>query len=91
MSGLGNKHECSSCGTKFYDLEKSEIICPKCGWDQKDQPDPDEKSKAAKKSAGSKRKTAKKTKKAAAKKKKKKAASGADEPSESEGSGNESD
>jgi uncharacterized protein (TIGR02300 family) len=32
---LGTKHECFSCGTKFYDLGKSEAICPKCGADQK--------------------------------------------------------
>lgn len=33
---LGNKHECYSCGTKFYDLGKAEPICPKCGANQKD-------------------------------------------------------
>ena len=33
---LGTKHECYSCGTKFYDLGKSEPICPKCGANQKD-------------------------------------------------------
>jgi uncharacterized protein (TIGR02300 family) len=32
---LGTKHECFNCGTKFYDLGKSEAICPKCGSDQK--------------------------------------------------------
>src|SRR5262245_37070180 len=32
---LGTKHECYNCGTKFYDLGKSEAICPKCGADQK--------------------------------------------------------
>jgi uncharacterized protein (TIGR02300 family) len=32
---LGNKFECFNCGTKFYDLGKSEAICPKCGADQK--------------------------------------------------------
>jgi uncharacterized protein (TIGR02300 family) len=31
---LGNKHECYSCGTKFYDLGKPEPICPKCGANQ---------------------------------------------------------
>jgi uncharacterized protein (TIGR02300 family) len=31
MPDLGNKHECPSCGTKFYDLGKAEPICPKCG------------------------------------------------------------
>ncbi len=33
---LGTKHECFSCGTKFYDLGKSEAVCPKCGANQKD-------------------------------------------------------
>ena len=33
---LGTKHECYNCGTKFYDLGKSEFICPKCGANQKD-------------------------------------------------------
>lgn len=33
---LGAKFECFSCGTKFYDLGKSEPICPKCGANQKD-------------------------------------------------------
>ena len=33
---LGTKHECFSCGTKFYDLGKAEPICPKCGANQKD-------------------------------------------------------
>ncbi|HEX7181976.1 MAG TPA: TIGR02300 family protein [Thermoanaerobaculia bacterium] len=33
---LGTKHECFSCGTKFYDLGKPEPLCPKCGANQKD-------------------------------------------------------
>jgi uncharacterized protein (TIGR02300 family) len=33
---LGIKFECFSCGTKFYDLGKSEAVCPKCGANQKD-------------------------------------------------------
>jgi uncharacterized protein (TIGR02300 family) len=28
---LGLKRACSSCGAKFYDLNKDPIICPKCG------------------------------------------------------------
>jgi uncharacterized protein (TIGR02300 family) len=32
---LGIKHACFNCGTKFYDLGKSEAICPKCGSDQR--------------------------------------------------------
>ena len=26
----GEKHICSNCGAKFFDLNKSTIICPKC-------------------------------------------------------------
>lgn len=33
---LGIKFDCYNCGTKFYDLGKSEAICPKCGANQKD-------------------------------------------------------
>ena len=36
MTDLGNKHECLGCGAKFYDLGKSELICPKCGENQKE-------------------------------------------------------
>ena len=28
---LGVKRVCGSCGSKFYDLAKSPIVCPKCG------------------------------------------------------------
>jgi uncharacterized protein (TIGR02300 family) len=28
---LGNKHQCQQCGTKFFDLNKTPITCPKCG------------------------------------------------------------
>jgi uncharacterized protein (TIGR02300 family) len=34
---LGNKHKCFKCGTKFYDLEKPEAICPKCGENMKNE------------------------------------------------------
>ncbi len=27
----GSKHRCTSCGAKFYDFNKSPLICPKCG------------------------------------------------------------
>jgi uncharacterized protein (TIGR02300 family) len=33
---LGTKYECYNCGTKFYDLAKSDPLCPKCGADQRD-------------------------------------------------------
>ena len=32
---LGEKHECYNCSTKFYDLGRKKILCPKCGADQK--------------------------------------------------------
>ena len=32
---LGTKHVCSSCETKFYDFGKPQLVCPKCGTDQK--------------------------------------------------------
>ena len=28
---LGGKHQCQNCGTKFFDLRKDPITCPKCG------------------------------------------------------------
>ncbi len=28
---LGAKRHCQSCATKFYDLNRDPIICPKCG------------------------------------------------------------
>jgi len=38
MPDLGQKHECYKCGTKFYDLRKTPVNCPKCGADQKEAP-----------------------------------------------------
>ncbi len=31
---LGKKFSCVSCSTKFYDMNKPQKICPKCGQDQ---------------------------------------------------------
>lgn len=28
---LGGKRQCQNCGTKFFDLMRSPIVCPKCG------------------------------------------------------------
>lgn len=28
---LGSKHLCQTCGTRFFDLNRSPITCPKCG------------------------------------------------------------
>jgi uncharacterized protein (TIGR02300 family) len=30
-SELGVKRLCPSCGTKYYDLNRTPIVCPKCG------------------------------------------------------------
>jgi hypothetical protein len=35
---LGAKHVCYKCGAKFYDLNKPEPLCPKCGTDQRTRP-----------------------------------------------------
>lgn len=31
LSPMGLKRICTSCGTRFYDLNKRPIICPNCG------------------------------------------------------------
>lgn len=41
MADLGTKHECYSCGAKFYDFGRPAPICPKCGANQKDVKRPD--------------------------------------------------
>lgn len=64
MTELGNKHECLGCGAKFYDLGKTELICPKCGENQK------ELAESQDSTAG--KKTSRKKKSAKAKPKKKK-------------------
>lgn len=37
-SALGKKHTCFHCNTKFYDLNKPDKLCPKCGTDQSVKP-----------------------------------------------------
>jgi uncharacterized protein (TIGR02300 family) len=27
----GSKRQCHSCGARFYDLNRAEVVCPKCG------------------------------------------------------------
>lgn len=27
----GKKRQCMSCGTKFYDMQRAQIVCPACG------------------------------------------------------------
>jgi len=31
IANKGNKHTCSSCGARFYDLLRPTATCPKCG------------------------------------------------------------
>lgn len=40
-SKLGTRYQCFSCGLKFYDLNRPEPLCPKCGSDQRENPNPD--------------------------------------------------
>jgi predicted nucleic acid-binding Zn-ribbon protein len=40
-SKLGKRYSCFSCGLKFYDLNRPEPLCPKCGSDQREDPNPD--------------------------------------------------
>ncbi len=61
MADLGNKHECLNCGTKFYDLGRTQLVCPSCGGDQEElakAPDSGG-GKGAKKSSSKKAKKAK--------------------------------
>ena len=44
---LGRKWACSSCGAKFYDLNRPEPACPKCGTVQGQPPPEPEKPKRA--------------------------------------------
>ena len=47
---LGTKHECPSCGTKYYDLGKAEAPCPKCGSSLEGDADAEQTKTASKKS-----------------------------------------
>ena len=38
---LGKRYSCYKCMGKFYDLNRPEAICPKCGADQAENPQPD--------------------------------------------------
>jgi hypothetical protein len=37
-SKLGGRYACYQCGTKFYDLNRPEPLCPECGADQREAP-----------------------------------------------------
>ena len=38
LKGMGGKHTCYSCSGKFYDLNRQEPICPRCGANQNEAP-----------------------------------------------------
>jgi uncharacterized protein (TIGR02300 family) len=38
LSRFGTKFGCYSCGCKFYDMNRADPICPKCGANQKNAP-----------------------------------------------------
>ncbi len=38
---LGKKFTCFKCDCKFYDLGAEEPLCPRCGADQREDPNPD--------------------------------------------------
>jgi uncharacterized protein (TIGR02300 family) len=40
-SKLGKRYTCFQCQLKFYDLNRPEPLCPKCGADQRENPNPD--------------------------------------------------
>ena len=35
---LGNRYVCFQCGTRFYDLNRPEPLCPECSADQRTAP-----------------------------------------------------
>ncbi len=38
---LGKRYTCFKCACKFYDLNRPDPLCPKCGADQREDPTPD--------------------------------------------------
>ncbi|MSQ00472.1 MAG: TIGR02300 family protein [Myxococcales bacterium] len=40
-SKLGKRYSCFECSLKFYDLNRPDPLCPKCGADQRTDPNPD--------------------------------------------------
>ena len=49
----GTKRTCQSCGTKFYDLRRDPIVCPKCDevFEPEAEPRPRKRSRTAKANA----------------------------------------
>ncbi|MEE8507522.1 MAG: FYDLN acid domain-containing protein [Myxococcota bacterium] len=52
---MGLKYACFECGAKFYDLNRPEPLCPKCGVDQRNRPAAATKSKGVTKKRRRKR------------------------------------
>lgn len=55
---LGTRWSCFSCGGAFYDLNKPEPLCPRCGADQRESPVVEKPKKARRKKAARKKKAA---------------------------------
>ena len=55
---LGNRFTCFSCQTSFYDLNKPDPLCPKCGTDQREIPKVEEKPKKRTRKKAAKKKLA---------------------------------
>lgn len=61
---LGTKYSCFKCQCKFYDLNRPEPLCPRCGADQREDPAPDPREAySTPRRRGKKKKTTKKKKK----------------------------
>ena len=46
---LGHKWVCFECSSRFYDLNKPEALCPRCGIDQRAAPPPEVEKKPKRK------------------------------------------
>lgn len=63
---LGGRFVCFSCECRFYDLGAPAPLCPRCGADQRENPNPTPPPGAKPKRSRKKKTTAKKTKAKAA-------------------------
>ena len=52
---LGTRYACFSCEIRFYDMNRPEPLCPKCGADQRETPVPEAKPKRKRKAARKKK------------------------------------
>jgi hypothetical protein len=59
-ASLGTRFSCFQCGSKFYDLNKPDPLCPTCGADQRDDPSPDPREEVMARFAKSRRRKKKK-------------------------------